>query len=138
MGGPEQAGPDAKSTSVPPLRSAAAKRLRPSLPFAGAAGMCPRNRVGAQIQHARSRAEVDSNGMVLPRRNFLGLAAGASIATVASLGSIGRSFGETPPALRPVVPLPKVQLTTPPPMPTLDDDIRRAFVHNLHTGETLN
>ena len=81
--------------------------------------------------------------MVLPRRTFLSLAAGASVATVASLGSIGRSFGETPPALktialRPVVPLPKVQLTTPPPMPTLDADIRRAFVHNLHTGETLN
>ena len=71
------------------------------------------------------------------RRSFLGLAAGASAATLAGAVSLGRSFAETPPILRPVLsptPLP----AAPPPLGMTLDDTRRAFVHNLHTGETLD
>jgi uncharacterized protein YcbK (DUF882 family) len=74
--------------------------------------------------------------MNLPRRTFLGLAAGASIATLSGVVSLQRSFAETAPALRPALPA-TLRSTTTAPMPALDD-VRRAFIHNLHTGETLD
>ncbi len=70
----------------------------------------------------------------LARRTFLGLAAGASVATLSSLASSQMSFGQTALAIKPAQ---QIHLTTRAPMPTLDD-VRRAFIHNLHTGETLN
>ena len=74
--------------------------------------------------------------MNLPRRTFLGLAAGASIAAVSGVVSLQRSFAETAPALRPALPA-TLRSTTTAPTPALDD-VRRAFIHNLHTGETLD
>jgi uncharacterized protein YcbK (DUF882 family) len=72
--------------------------------------------------------------MTLHRRNLLGLTAGASIATFAGAVSLGRSFAETPPALRRLQP---PTLRPQAPAMTLDD-VRSAYIHNLHTGETLN
>ncbi|HEY3890206.1 MAG TPA: DUF882 domain-containing protein [Caulobacteraceae bacterium] len=79
--------------------------------------------------------------MSLPRRSFLGLAAGATLAAVTGLAPLQRSFAETAaalrPALRPVLQPPALPVSAPAPAMSLDD-VRRAFIHNLHTGETLN
>jgi uncharacterized protein YcbK (DUF882 family) len=66
--------------------------------------------------------------MDLARRSFLGLTAGAGLAVAGGLNPLARSLAETPLALRPAPPLAPLPLT----------EIRRAFVHNLHTGEMLN
>ena len=71
------------------------------------------------------------------------MAAGATAATLTGAAvSIHQSFAQTPlsgPALglRPVLRPTPLPAYAPPPAMTLDD-VRRAFIHNLHTGETLN
>jgi uncharacterized protein YcbK (DUF882 family) len=69
--------------------------------------------------------------MDLARRSFIGLTAGAGLAALGGLNPLARPLIETPPALRPALPLPAI-LPSPPP------EIRRAFLHNLHTGEMLD
>jgi uncharacterized protein YcbK (DUF882 family) len=68
--------------------------------------------------------------MDIARRSLLGLSAGAGL--VAGVNPLGRSLIETPPVLRAAAPVPR------PPSPPSPNDIRRAFLHNLHTGETLD
>jgi uncharacterized protein YcbK (DUF882 family) len=64
--------------------------------------------------------------MKLARRTFLTLAAGAGVA-VASAEGLASAVA---PLVRPPAPARPTVLPA--------DEIRRAFVHNLHTGETLN
>jgi uncharacterized protein YcbK (DUF882 family) len=81
----------------------------------------------------RLHAEADLACMDLARRSFLGLGAGAGLAALTGLNPLARPPAETLPALRPV-------LAALPPVPVLPTplDLRRAFLHNLHTGETLD
>ena len=74
--------------------------------------------------------------MQLARRRFLqtGLVAASATAVVVPAARLGREFSPDP--VQPVLPAP---LVAPAPLPILPIDLpRRAFVHNLHTGETLD
>lgn len=70
--------------------------------------------------------------MDIARRNLLGLGAGAGLAALAGVNPLGRSLIETPPVLRATAPILRPRSLPSP------NDIRRAFLHNLHTGETLD
>ncbi|HEX4198174.1 MAG TPA: DUF882 domain-containing protein [Caulobacteraceae bacterium] len=74
--------------------------------------------------------------MDIARRSFLGLSAGAGLAALAGANPLGRSLIEIPPARRAAA-APSLRAAIPP-APSLPADIRRAFLHNLHTGETLD
>ncbi|HZC17342.1 MAG TPA: DUF882 domain-containing protein [Caulobacteraceae bacterium] len=64
---------------------------------------------------------------------MLGLSAGAGLAALAGVNPLGRALIETPPTVRAAAAAipPAASLPSP-------GDVRRAFLHNLHTGEMLD
>jgi uncharacterized protein YcbK (DUF882 family) len=78
-----------------------------------------------------SHAAVDVRCMDLARRSFLGLAAGAGAVAIGGLNPLAHRLIETPSRPRPA---PSLSAILPSPAP----EIRRAFLHNLHTGEMLD